>query len=107
MLRRDRIAFKQKTAPASLSQVRRYRVQRETPPAKVFIKILLFDRMRTLESDFPGFVADVQLRDVALFREFDALFVGKFREAPEHATAALGSADGNHSLGPVSRGRES
>ena len=88
MLRGDGVAFEKHDYACIVDPRAQYCLKREAPPAKVFLKILLFDRMRTLERDFPGFVAYVQLGNVAFFREFDALFVGKFREAPEHATAA-------------------
>src|SRR3954466_3101276 len=91
MLRRDRIAFIQKNGARSIQPSAQNRVQREMPPPQVLIKILRIERVRTFESNLPGLIPDVQLRDVALFGDLDALLVGKDDEVPENAAAAFGS----------------
>src|SRR4029077_2656592 len=48
--------------------------------------------MRTFECDLVSFVADEHLSDVALFREFDSLFVGKLAETPKRSAASSGIA---------------
>src|SRR3954466_9101125 len=91
MLRRDRIAFIQKNGARSIQPSAQNRVQREMPPPQVLIKILGIERVRTLESNLPSLIPNVQLRDVALFGDLDALLVGKDDEVPENAAAAFGS----------------
>src|SRR3954453_3192318 len=91
MLRPDRIAFIQKNRARSIQPSAQNRVQREMPPPQVLIKILRIERVRTLESNLPGLIPVIQLRDVALFGDLDALLVGKDDEVPENAAAAFGS----------------
>src|SRR5258708_39932744 len=61
-------------------------MDRDTTAAQVILELFRLDGVRTLEGDLVSLVADVEFGDVALFGEFDALFIREFSETPEHTT---------------------
>src|SRR5271166_5397606 len=92
MLRGDGEAFKQQHDGGVVHPGTKDRVEREPAAAQVLVEIFFLDGVRALVGDLISFVADVELGYVALFGEFNALFVGKLGETPEDYASAAGLA---------------
>src|SRR5579871_3115337 len=88
MLRRNRISLEEHDDAGIVHPCAQDCVDRELSAAKILVQIFLFDRMRPFVRNLPGLVAHVEFGDVALFRQFDPLFVGKLPETPEDTASA-------------------
>src|SRR5215469_1748009 len=100
MLRRNRISVKEEYHRRIVYPGPQYCIERIVAAPQVVIQILLFDRMRSLICDLVSFLANENLCDVALLREFDAFLVGKLGKAPE-GTASTGRTSGMKAIGPA------
>src|SRR5579862_7763538 len=89
MLCCDGGAFKKQHDAGIIHPGAQNHIERVPAAAKVVIEVFLFYGTRAFVGEFVCLVANIQLGDVALFGELDALLVGKFPEAPKHASAAF------------------
>src|SRR5258708_16893 len=63
-------------------------IQRKLAAPEIIGDILRLHRMRSLIGDLVRLIAVVNLGDIALFGDFDPLFVGKLSKAPEQHPVA-------------------
>src|SRR5947209_276171 len=89
MLRRDCEALEQKYDARIVDPGSQHGLERETAAAQVLRTILFLDRARAFIGKLVGLVADVELSNIALFRQFDSFLVGEFGETPEYAAAVF------------------
>src|ERR1700737_3486207 len=92
MLRSNGVAFVDQGDSGIVDPGAEKGIQRKLTAPEVIGDILLLHRMCSLVCDLVCLIAVVNLRDIPLLGNFDSLFVGKLRKAPEQHAVTCGAA---------------